>query len=141
MKWLEAQEMRVLTMAEVDRHGFEKVLDKAIDQALDGTEHLYLSFDMDSLDSSVAPGCVSPEPGGFSAAQGMNAVRRIAAEVGLVGMDVVELLPSVEGGKRTAQIANCLVYEAIVGLAMRKQGLTERNYVHPRSSGDHHWGE
>lgn len=140
-QWMESHDMRVHTMAEVERHGFEKVLDKAIDQALDGADHLYISFDMDSLDSAYAPGCVSPEPGGFTAAQGMNAVRRIVAEVGIVGFDVVELLPTIEGGRRTAQLANCLVYEALVGLAMRKQGLTDRNYVHPRSSGDHHWDE
>ena len=140
-QWMEQHQMRVHTMAEIERHGFNKVLDKAIEQALDGAEHLYISIDMDSIDAAYAPACASPEPGGLTSAEAMNAIRRLVAEVGIVGFDVVELIPTLEGGRRTAQLANCIVYEALIGLAMRKLGLTETNYIHPHSTGDHHWTE
>ncbi len=43
-------------MAEIDRIGFAKVLEKAIDEALDGPKHIYVSLDIDVLDPAFAPG-------------------------------------------------------------------------------------
>ena len=64
------------------------------------------------------------------------AVRRLAAEVGIVGMDVVEVSPPYDDhGAITALLANRAVREALTGIAMRRIGLTEPDYVHPDALG------
>ena len=80
-------------MAEIDRFGFDRVLERAIDEALDQADHLYLSVDVDVCDPAFAPGTGTPEPGGLTSGDLLRAVRRIAAEVGIVGLDVVEVSP------------------------------------------------
>jgi agmatinase len=63
-------------------------------------------------------------------------VRRLCAEVGIVGMDVVEVSPPYDDrGEITALLANRAVREALTGIAMRRKGLTERNYLHPHALG------
>jgi agmatinase len=66
----------------------------------------------------------------------LRAVRRLAAEVGLVGMDVVEVSPPYDSGNSiTALLAHRCLREALVGTAMRRLGLTQPDYVDPRSAG------
>ncbi|MFE2992733.1 arginase family protein [Streptomyces sp. NPDC059262] len=52
--------------AEIDRRGFDVVLQQAIDEALDGPEYLYVSLDVDVLDPAFAPGIGAPEPPGLT---------------------------------------------------------------------------
>ena len=49
----------------------------------------YLSFDIDGLDPSVAPGTGTPEPGGLTSRELVDTVRRISRELNVVGADVV----------------------------------------------------
>ena len=108
-------------MAEVLHRGFDTVLDEAIAEAKSGAEHYFLTVDIDCADPAYAPGTGSPEPGGFTSHQMLRAVRRIAHEVGLVGMDVVEVSPPYDVGNNiTALLAHRCVLEAITGLAMRR---------------------
>src|SRR5262249_47423903 len=89
--WMEQQEMKSHFMAEIQAEGFDRVLDRAVDEALDGADHLFVSVDIDVADPSCAPGTGSPEPGGLTSRELLRAVRRLAAEVGIAGMDVVEV--------------------------------------------------
>jgi agmatinase len=133
--WMEEQEMRTHFMAEIHKHGFASVLDKAVDEALDGAEHLFVSVDVDVCDPAYAPGTGSPEPGGLTSRELLWAVRRLAHEVGIAGMDVVEVSPPYDVGNNiTALLAHRCVLEALTGLAMRKAGITERDYLDPRFS-------
>jgi agmatinase len=136
VQWMEDQEMRTHFMAEIQRHGFSTVLDRAIDEAMDGTpEHLFLSVDVDVCDPAFAPGTGSPEPGGLTSRELLWAVRRLAAEVGIVGMDVVEVSPPYDVGNNiTALLAHRIVLEAMTGIAMRKSGIVDRDYLDPRAA-------
>lgn len=63
-------------------------------------------------------------------------MRRLAAEVGMVAMDVVEVSPPNDSGPNiTALFANRCVMEALTGTAMRRLGLTQPDYIDPRSAG------
>lgn len=136
LAWMREQQMRSHYMAEIRREGFGTVLERAIDEALDQADHLYISVDIDVADPAYAPGTGTPEPGGLTSAEVMWAVRRMAAEVGMVGMDVVELSPPYDVGPGiTAQLARRCVLEALTGTAMRRLGLTSPDYVDPRSLG------
>ena len=139
LAWMRERQMRSHYMAEIRRDGFGVVLERAIDEALDHADHLYISVDVDVADPAYAPGTGTPEPGGLTSAEVMWAVRRLAAEVGMVGMDVVELSPPYDVGPGiTAQFARRCVLEALTGTAMRRLGLTEPDYLDPRSAGTEH---
>ncbi|KAB8162227.1 agmatinase [Streptomyces sp. 3MP-14] len=137
--WMEERQMRTHFMAEINRDGFEKVLERAVDEALDQADHLYISLDIDVADPAYAPGTGTPEPGGLTSIHVLTAVRRLAAEVGIVGMDVVEVSPPYDDrGEITALLANRAVREALTGIAMRRKGLTEPDYLHPGALGPGH---
>jgi agmatinase len=136
LAWMEEHDLRTHFMAEIRRDGFDAVLERALDEALDTADHLYISVDVDAADPAYAPGTGSPEPGGLTSGEVLRAVRRLAAEVGMVGMDVVEVSPPFDAGNNiTALFAHRCVTEALTGTAMRRLGLTEPDYVDPRSAG------
>ena len=131
--WMEQQGIRTHYMAEILESGFDEVLDRAVAEARAGAEHVFLSFDIDSLDPAFAPGTGAPEPGGLTSSEVLRGVRRVVHEVGIVGMDVVEVNPSYDiGSNLTALLAHRVVLEALNGLAMRRAGITEQRYAHPR---------
>jgi agmatinase len=70
------QGMRWHLMGEMLDRGVETVIDRAIDEALDGPEFIYLSVDIDVLDPGFAPGTGTPEPGGMQPADLLRAVRK-----------------------------------------------------------------
>lgn len=136
LDWMEEHQLRTHFMAEIRRDGFDTVLERAIDEALDQADHLYISLDVDVCDPAYAPGTGTPEPGGLTSAEILRTVRRLAAEVGIVGMDVVEVSPPYDGTAGiTALLAHRAVREAMTGMAMRRIGLTAPDYVDPRSAG------
>ncbi len=134
--WMQAKGMRSHYMAEVERKGFEAVMQRAIEEALDGPEYLYLSVDIDALDPAYAPGTGTPEPGGLTTRELFPMIRRIAHEIGIVGMEVVEVAPAHDPGYTTALNAHRIVLEALTGLAMRKKGIKGRHYLHPIAAGE-----
>jgi agmatinase len=136
LAWMEEQNMRTHFMAEIRKDGFDAVLERAVDEALDTADHLYISLDVDVADPAFAPGTGTPEPGGLTTAEVLWAVRRLAAEVGMVAMDVVEVSPPYDVGPDiTALFARRAVLEALTGTAMRRLGMTEPDYIDPRSAG------
>jgi agmatinase len=64
--WMRGQGMRWHMMSEIESEGFDRVIARAIDEALDGPEDIYLSVDVDVLDPAFAPGTGTPEPGGLT---------------------------------------------------------------------------
>ncbi len=72
----------------------------------------YLSFDIDGLDPSVAPGTGTPEPGGLTASQGIEIIRGMW-HLNLVGADLVEVSPPYDTTGNTALLAANLVFEML----------------------------
>lgn len=66
-----------------------------IDQVIDRlSDNVYITFDLDSFDSSLMPSTGTPEPGGLFWNQAMKLLKRVIETKKLVGCDVVELLPN-----------------------------------------------
>ncbi|MDR1712058.1 MAG: agmatinase [Propionibacteriaceae bacterium] len=134
--WMKENQMRTHFMAEINHRGFDKVLEQAVDEALDQADHLYISLDIDVVDPAYAPGTGTPEPGGITSVNILTAIRRLAAEVGIVAMDLVEVSPPYDDkGEITSLLANRAIREAMTGIAMRRRGITDPNYVHPDALG------
>lgn len=79
---------------------------------------VYLTVDLDGLDPSVAPGVSHPVPGGLTSRQVLSFIA--SADWRLVGMDVVELNPSVDFNQLTAILAARLLHEGMGYAASRK---------------------
>ena len=121
-KWMKDQGMRWHLMAEIEKKGFDSVLEIAISEALDGPDKLYISVDVDVMDPAFAPGTGTPEPGGISSLELLRAIREIVLSKGMVAMDVVEVAPVYDQpGDITAQAAHRCIYEAISALAKRNR--------------------
>jgi agmatinase len=70
----------------------------------------------------MAPGTGTPEPGGLTSRELLEAVRRICIELPVVGIDVVEVAPAFDSADVTAMLANRVVLEALSGIAFRRAG-------------------
>jgi len=121
LAWMAEQGMRSFEMTEVVERGLDDCLTEAMVIARDECDGVFLSVDVDVVDPGSAPGTGTPEPGGLSTRQLLDAVRRIAMEVPLVGMDVVEVSPPYDNAEVTAFMANRVVLEALSGVAWRRR--------------------
>ncbi|QIK05948.1 agmatinase family protein [Streptomyces sp. ID38640] len=133
--WMREHGLRAHFMAEIDRRGFDVVLQQAIDEALDGPEYLFVSLDIDVLDPAFAPGTGTPEPPGLTNRELLPALRRICHETPVVGMDVVEVAPHLDPGYTTTMNARRAIFEALTGIAMRRKGLPGPAYLDPEVAG------
>ncbi|MFZ9212947.1 MAG: agmatinase [Candidatus Nanopelagicales bacterium] len=123
LQWMAQQEMRSYEMSEIVQRGFDEVLDEVIKESIKDVDGIFLSVDIDVVDPGSAPGTGTPEPGGLSSRQLLDAVRKISVELPVVGMDVVEVAPAYDHAEITALLANRVVLEALSGIALRKKNL------------------
>jgi agmatinase len=123
LDWMAAQGMRSYEMSELGARGIDDCLDEAFAIAVDDCDGVFLSVDIDVADPAHAPGTGTPEPGGLSARQLLDAVRRVALELPVVGVDVVEVSPPYDHADITAALANRVVLEALSGMAARRRGI------------------
>jgi agmatinase len=121
LDWMAAQHMRSYEMTEIGRRGLDVCLTEAFATATDECEGVFLSVDIDVCDPGHAPGTGTPEPGGLSARQLLDAVRRICLELPVAGMDVVEVSPPYDHADITAALANRVVLEALSAIARRRR--------------------
>ena len=120
LDWMAEQEMRSYEMTEIVHRGLEECLTEAFAIATDECDGVFLSVDIDVCDPAHAPGTGTPEPGGLSARQLLDSVRRIAYELPVVGVDVVEVSPPYDQAEITSFLANRVVLEALSGIARRR---------------------
>jgi arginase len=130
-KWMREEGFRFHTMAEIEKKGWDAVMAEVLEEAYDGAEYLYVSFDIDVLDPAYAPGTGTAEPGGLTTREVFPLVRGLCAERKLVGFELVELNPQADPGYTTALNSNRIVRECLTGIAMRKKGITDPRYLSP----------
>jgi agmatinase len=124
LQWMAEQRMRSFEMHEVVQRGLDAVLEEAFTIAVDDCDGVFVSVDLDVVDPGMAPGTGTPEPGGLTGRQLLDAVRRIAIELPVVGIDVVEVSPPYDSAEITAFLANRVVLEMLAGILFRRQGGT-----------------
>ena len=95
---------------EFNKLGVEKVITEA--RRVVGEGPTYVSFDIDSLDPSFAPGTGTPEIGGLTTIEAQALIRGLRG-LNLVGADVVEVSPPFDSSGITALIAATIMYEML----------------------------
>lgn len=134
LEWMARQNMRSFEMSEVAERGIDDCLTEACELALDECDGVFLSIDVDVVDPGMAPGTGTPEPGGFTGRQLLDAVRRLGSELPVWGVDVVEVSPPYDHAEVTAYLANRVVLEVLSGIAWRRKvekGVAVRRAVDP----------
>jgi agmatinase len=121
LRWMAEQRMRSFEMTEIVHRGLEACLDEAFTISVDDCDGVFLSVDIDVADPGHAPGTGTPEPGGLTARELLDSVRRICLELPVVGIDVVEVSPPYDHADITAALANRVVLEALSAIARRRQ--------------------
>lgn len=112
--WSRHRGVRVVTAEECWYHSLSPLMEEVKETV--GTEQpVYLSFDIDGLDPSVAPGTGTPEPAGLTASQGLEIIRGCSG-MNLVGCDLVEVSPPYDTTGNTALLAANLVFEMLCSL-------------------------
>ncbi|NIL95376.1 MAG: agmatinase [Woeseiaceae bacterium] len=106
----------VLDAPWVHQNGIAAVIDKT--RTVVGDRPAYLTFDIDCLDPSCAPGTGTPVCGGLTSHQALEILRGLAG-TNVVGMDVVEVAPSYDVGEITALAATSLAMEMLYLYACR----------------------
>jgi len=117
--WQAANGITSLFMHDVRDLGIREVLRRAIGAV--GAGPTYLTVDVDVLDPAFIPGTGTPEPGGMTAVDLLLAVRTVAAELDVIGVDVVEVIPTGVGSDDySALVADRIIREALTGIALRR---------------------
>lgn len=132
LAWMAEQGMRSYEMTEIVARGFDECLTEAFVIATDECDGVFLSVDIDVCDPGHAPGTGTPEPGGLSARQLLDAVRRICYELPVVGIDVVEVAPPYDHADITALLGNRVVLEALSAIARRRNDARDGTTWDPR---------
>lgn len=135
-EWMREHNMRYHTMVEIERDGWPAVMERILAEANDGPEYLYVSFDIDVLDPAYTPGTGTPEPAGLTPREVFPLVRALCTENNLVGFELVELNPLVDPGYTTVMNSSRIVQECLTGIAMRKAGITDGDYLNPLTVDD-----
>ena len=128
-EWMRNNGMRYHTMPEIEKHGWEETMNRALTEAREGGKALYISFDVDVLDPAFVPGTGTPVPGGLTMREAIPIVRRLCAENDILGFDLVELDPLLDNTYRSALNGNFIMHACLTGVAMRKEGITDPGYL------------
>ncbi|TCL68136.1 agmatinase [Rhizobium sp. BK251] len=102
--------MTVIHAEEVTGMGMPAIIEKA--RAIVGDGPTYLSFDIDSLDPSFAPGTGTPEIGGLTSREVLELIRGLKG-INLVGADVVEVAPQYDATTNTAHAGAQVLFEIL----------------------------
>jgi guanidinopropionase len=102
--------MTVIHAEEIDALGIAAVIAKA--RAVAGDGPTYISFDIDSLDPSFAPGTGTPEVGGLTTREVLAILRGLKG-LDLVGGDVVEVAPQYDATANTAHAGAQMLFEIL----------------------------
>ena len=86
-----------------------------------GDRPVYLTFDIDCLDPSYAPGTGTPVCGGLTSHQALAILRGLEG-IDVIGMDVVEVAPAYDVGEITALAAAHIAMEMLYLYACRQVG-------------------
>ena len=103
----------IITAQELRDRGLQAILDRIPDRG-----RYYMSIDADGLDPAVMPAVYAPQPGGLTYPDIIGLIRGLCRKGEFVGMDIVEIVPSLDVNMITSITAGHIILNAI-GAAVR----------------------
>ncbi len=111
----------VLTVTDITDMGLDAAADFALERALDGTDCVYISFDIDCIDAGFVPGTGWPEPGGLLPREALYLLKRIVREAPVCGLEVVEVSPPYDISDITSLMATRVICDVLAHLVVSGQ--------------------
>ncbi len=130
LEWLQDQGVRYHTMAEVNRNGYARVLDRVLDELDELPDQIYVSIDV----SVIAPGDMVAAgrlvSNGLEIQQLTSTIRHLCAAREVVGFELTDFAPMLDYSRLSAVNANAVLNACLVGMAARKAGF-DADDTHP----------
>lgn len=104
--------VKVYTMEDIELYGIQAVMQESMEYLANNCKSLHVSFDMDSIDPSEAPGTGTPVRGGLTYREAHFVMKYIASTNLMTSMDLVEVNPILDDQNRTAELAVELIESA-----------------------------
>jgi arginase len=104
--------VQVHTMSDIDRHGIHRVMKKAMARVTDGTAYLHVSFDLDAVDPTVAPGVGTPVKGGLDYREAHLIMELLSDSGRMTSLEMVEVNPILDDRNASGAFAVELVQSA-----------------------------
>lgn len=120
-RYADRKGLRMVSAREVRQRGIKQVVEEAIAQAGEGTDAIYVSFDIDAIDAAFAPGTGAHTPGGLSLPDAFEAMYMLGNHPKVMGMDLVEVDPLKDVKLTTSRVGCMLILTFCVGLYERLQ--------------------
>jgi agmatinase len=111
----------VLTVTDICDMGLEAAAKFAIERATDGTDCVYISFDIDCIDAGFVPGTGWPEPGGLLPREALKLLELIVRNVPVCGLEVVEVSPPYDISDMTSLMATRVICDTMAHLVVSGQ--------------------
>lgn len=102
--------MTVIEMPEIEEMGIPAVIEEI--RRVVGDVPAYISFDVDAIDPTLAPGTGTPVPGGLTPREAMRALQGLAG-IAVAGGDVVEVSPPFDPSGMTALVGAQILFEIL----------------------------
>jgi arginase len=99
----------VYTMSDIDMYGMKDIVKRALDIVETGTEGFHLSFDMDVMSPTEAPGVGTPVKGGLTFREAHLAAEMISDSNKLRSAEFVEINPILDNINQTGELAVSLI--------------------------------
>ena len=104
--------VQVHTMSDIDRNGIHRIMKKALARVTDGTDYVHVSFDLDAVDPTVAPGVGTPVKGGLDYREAHLIMELLHDSGVMTSLELVEVNPILDQGNASAMFAVELVQSA-----------------------------
>ncbi len=92
---------------------FRELGPQAVADMIPAADNLYITFDVDVLDPSQAPGTGTPETGGMFYQEARECLVALLARSNLVAFDIVEVAPPYDNSELTVQVAARLMQDIL----------------------------
>lgn len=117
--------VRFFSISDVWQRGIGPIMKEAVTELKKKTDGVYISIDIDVFDPCFAPGTGTPEPGGMTPREMIEAISIICESCRLVGIDLVEVSPIYDPAENTQNLAAFLLHRFLIqypGFSKKKKG-------------------
>ncbi|MFB5610639.1 MAG: arginase family protein [Nitrosopumilaceae archaeon] len=108
-------DLKIITPFDIREKGIKEISETILNTTGD---NVYVSFDMDCIDPSYAPGVSVPVPLGVNSTDAVYLLKKIVNQ-GIVGMDIMEVCPSFDVKDRTSHLASRMIAEVIFSAGLK----------------------
>ncbi len=103
----------VYTMSDIDKLGIHRIIARVLKQFQKNVDHIHVSFDLDAVDPTFAPGVGTPVPGGLSYREAHLLMESIAECGCMSSLEVTEVNPILDNKNKSAEFATNIIASSL----------------------------